>query len=137
MSRRRSPLHEGPEEIEIAKNVVDRGATPTFTSLEKAACILAEVFLKERWNAERKKELISFTLRDYCRYAVKVKEAARTYLDVSLAGPIESNLRNQRGAFDRVVSADAINVERNAVPATLWARTACLAMQSLYLHLLR
>lgn len=58
-------------------------------------------------------------------------------LATGLAGPIESNLRNQRGAFNGVVSADAINVERNAVPATLWARTACLTMQSLYLHLLR
>jgi len=58
-------------------------------------------------------------------------------LATGLAGPIESNLRNQRGTFNRVVSADAINVERNAMPATLRTRTACLTMQSLYLHLLR
>ena len=58
-------------------------------------------------------------------------------LATGLAGPIESNLRNQRGAFNRVASGDAINVERNAMPAALWARAACLAIQSLYLHLLR
>jgi len=83
MSRRCSPLHEEPEEIEIARNVVDRGSTPTFTSPKKAACVLAEVFPEERWCAEIKRELVSLILRDCCRYAANVEEAARQYLDIS------------------------------------------------------
>jgi len=83
VSRRCPPLHEEPKEIEIARNVVDRGLTPTFTSPEKAACVLAKVFPEERWYAERKRELVSFILRDCCRYVANVEEAARKYPDVS------------------------------------------------------
>jgi hypothetical protein len=83
VSRRCSPLYEEPQDIEIARNVVDWGATPRFTSPEESACVLAKVFPGKRWYAERKRELVSFILRDCCRNGANVEEAVRTYLDVS------------------------------------------------------
>jgi hypothetical protein len=76
-------LDEKSEEIEIARSVVSRSATNTFTSPEKAACVLAEVLPEERRYTESNAEPVSFVLRDCCRGAANVEEAARSWLNVS------------------------------------------------------
>jgi hypothetical protein len=50
----------------------------TFTSPEKAACVLAKVFSEERWYAESKWDLVSFIFRDCYGGAADVEGFTRS-----------------------------------------------------------